>query len=104
MNVERQKQAFIRAGVHHALEICREPRCYVTEEANQSSGDCWWAPREWFKRVFPLARCNIVIPGYRRADEYSDYGDGRVIAAVGIRCAKALKKLLGKVVSLPMPT
>ena len=81
MNVERQKQAFIRAGVYHALEICWEPSCYATEQTSLSSGDCWWAPREWFKRVSPLAAAiadedAIVIPGYRRADEYPDYGDG----------------------------
>ena len=81
MNVERQKQAFIQAGVYHALEICWEPSCYATEQTSLSSGDCWWAPREWFKRVSPLAAAiadedAIVIPGYRRADEYPDYGDG----------------------------
>ena len=81
MNVERQKQAFIRAGVYHALEICWEPSCYATEQTSLSSGDCWWAPREWFKRVSPLAAAiadkdAIVILGYRRADEYPDYGDG----------------------------
>ena len=46
MNVERQKQAFIRAGVYHALEICWEPSCYATERRGLSSGDCWWAPRD----------------------------------------------------------
>ena len=81
MNVERQKQALIRAGVYHALEICWEPSCYATEQTSLSSGDCWWVPREWFKRVSPLAAAiadedAIVIPGYRRADEYTDYGDG----------------------------
>ena len=81
MNVERQKQALIRAGVYHALEICWEPSCYATEQTSLSSGDCWWVPREWFKRVSPLAAAiadedAIVIPGYRRADEYPDYGDG----------------------------
>ena len=77
MNVERQKQAFIRAGVYHALEIYWERSCYATEQTSLSSGDCWWAPREWFKRVSPLAAAiadedAIVIPGYRRADEYPD--------------------------------
>ena len=81
MNVERQKQALIRAGVYHALEICWEPSCYATERRGFSSGDCWWAPREWFKRVSPLAapiadEDAIVIPGDRRADKYPDYGDG----------------------------
>lgn len=82
MSVERQKQAFIRAGVyHHALEICWEPRCYATEQTSLSSGDCWWAPREWLKRVSPLAAAiadedAVVVPGYRRADEYPVYGDG----------------------------
>ena len=55
MNVERQKQALIRAGVYHALEICWEPSRYATEQTGLSSGDCWWVPREWFKRVSPLA-------------------------------------------------
>ena len=82
MNVERQKQAFIRAGVYHALEICWEPSCYATEQTNLSSGDCWWVPREWFKRVSPLAAAiadedAIGIPGYRRADEYPRYKGDR---------------------------
>ena len=81
MNVERQKQALIRAGVYHALEICWEPSGYATEQTGLSSGDCWWVPREWFKCVSPLAAAiadedAIVPPGYRRADEYPDYGDG----------------------------
>ena len=29
MNVERQKQALIQAGVYHALDICWEPSCYA---------------------------------------------------------------------------
>ena len=63
MNVERQKQALIRAGVYHALEICWEPSCYATEQTKPScyateqthvsSDNCWWVPREWFKRVSP---------------------------------------------------
>ena len=91
MNVERQKQALIRAGVYHALEICWEPSCYATEQTkpscyateqtNVSCDDCWWVPREWFKRVSPLAAAiadedAIVTPGYRRLDRYPDYGDG----------------------------
>ncbi len=80
MNVEHQKQALIRAGVYHALEICWEPSCYATEQG-LSSGDCWWVPREWFKHVSPQAAAiadedAIVSPGYRRADEYPDYVDG----------------------------
>jgi len=78
MNVERQKQALIQAGVYHALEICWEPSCYATERAGLSSGDCWWVPREWFKRVSPLAASiaaedAIPIPGYRPAHEYGDW-------------------------------
>jgi hypothetical protein len=81
MGIERQKQALIQAGVYHALEICWEPSCYATERAGFSSSDCWWVPREWFKRVSPLAASiadedAIPIPGYRPAHEFPDYGDG----------------------------
>ena len=81
MNVERQKQALIRVCVYHELEICWEPSCYATEQTSLSSIDCWLVPGEWFKRVSPLAAAiadedAVVIPGYRRADEYPDYGDG----------------------------
>jgi hypothetical protein len=75
MGVERQKQALIQAGVYHALEICWERSCYATEQAGFSSSDCWWVPREWFKRVSPLAASiadedAIPIPGYRPVHEF----------------------------------
>ena len=62
------------------LEICWEPSCYGAEQG-LSSGDCWWVPREWFKRVSALAASiadedAIAIPGYRRADEFSHCSDG----------------------------
>ena len=109
MNVERQKQAFIQAGVYHALEICWEPSCYATEQTSLSSGDCWWVPREWFKRVSPLAAAiadevAIVIPGYRRADEYPDYGDGARDCCCWDWVREGIEKDPWTFFSLPMPT
>ena len=74
MSVKRQKQALITAGVYHALDICWEPSCYASEHG-ASPGECWWVPREWFKRVSPLAASiadedAIAIPGDRPAHEY----------------------------------
>ena len=50
MDVEKQKQALMTAGVYYALDICWEPSCY-----SRNPGKSWWVPREWFKRVSPLA-------------------------------------------------
>ena len=76
MSIECQKEALTRAGVYHALEICWEPSCYATEQG-LSRGECWWVPRDLFKRVSTLAaaiNCEecISIPGYPRADEYPE--------------------------------
>ena len=50
MGVEKQKQALMKTGVYYALDICWEPSCY-----SRNPGKSWWVPREWFKRVSPLA-------------------------------------------------
>ena len=73
MSVERQKQALIRAGVYHALDICWGSSCYAPNPCKA----CWWVPREWFKHHLPLVasiadRDAIAIPGHRLARRGSD--------------------------------